>query len=422
MRCTCGRENPESANRCSQCGRSLRGENKLGRTLMDAAAAAGLVLALAVVFALQRGGKSSEENGLKTGPADVQTLGENEKPARVRPLRLAVTPKQYDDMGKLLGELGTGYRWESIRYDDLLDPDVLSDYDVVFLTCGGLPPRWLGRRMAEGTRPGSDLRRIRPRIREQLRESLRSFVGRGGTLYASDWRFKVLAVAFPEMIDWPVAVRGDVQTVQADVLDAGLERRLGRQIELNFDKPSWDPAAFRGPEVITYLRGTYNTVEGDRRAAPLLIKFPYEKGTVIFTSFHNEKQHSNTERELLKYLVFASVTAREDADVRRTMVRGGFSPVEGNLLSASAGDQSVTQTYQAATAGDLQFVLGFADRGARLRLSVTGPDGRALEKTGTSTFVIDVPDAPAGQWRYTITPLEVPYRNFPFSLTVGQKQ
>ena len=420
MRCTCGRENPESATHCLQCGRSLHEENRLGRTVLDAAAAAGLVLALAVVFALDRGGKSSGENGLETSSNGAQTL--DEKPRRARPLRLAVTPKKYDDMGKLLDELGTGYRWESIRYDDLLDPEVLSDYDVVFLTCGGFPSRWLGRRMADGVRPGSDLHRIRPRIREQLRESLRSFVGRGGTLYASDWRFKALAVAFPDVVDWSMAVRGEVQTIQADVVDAGLQRRLGEQIELTFDKPKWDPAAFRGSEVTTFLRGTYKTVEGDRRTAPLLVKFPYKEGTVIFTSFHNEKQNSNTETELLKYLVFASVMAREEADVRRTMVRGGFSPVEGNLLSASAGDQSVTETYHAAEAGDLQFVLGFADRGARLRLVVTRPDGRPLEKTGTSTFVIDVPDAPAGDWRYTITPLEVPHRNFPFSLTVGQKR
>ncbi len=41
---------------------------------------------------------------------------------------------------------------------------------------------------------------------------------------------------------------------------------------------------------------------------------------------------------------------------------------------------------------------------------------------GNSTFTIDVPKATAGQWKYTFTPLKVPYENFPFTLTVGEKE
>ncbi len=78
-------------------------------------------------------------------------------------------------------------------------------------------------------------------------------------------------------------------------------------------------------------------------------------------------------------------------------------------------------TYECGGARSLQFVLGFEDRGARLRLSVAGPDGVRLEKEGTSTFTIEVPEAAAGKWHYTVTPVEVPYPNFPFSLTVGEK-
>ena len=47
--------------------------------------------------------------------------------------------------------------------------------------------------------------------------------------------------------------------------------------------------------------------------------------------------------------------------------------------------------------------------------------GVRLEKEGTSTFTIEVPEAAAGKWHYTVTPVEVPYPNFPFSLTVGEK-
>jgi hypothetical protein len=142
----------------------------------------------------------------------------------------------------------------------------------------------------------------------------------------------------------------------------------------------------------------------------------------VFTSFHNEAQNTETELELLRYLVFTTVTAREDARVKRTMLRGGLSPQERSLLSASSGGEPVTETYETKARGRLQFVLAFEPQGAELELAVVGPDGKEHEKTGTRTFSIDIRDAPPGQWQYTITPLEVPYKNFPFTLTIGEEE
>jgi hypothetical protein len=104
------------------------------------------------------------------------------------------------------------------------------------------------------------------------------------------------------------------------------------------------------------------------------------------------------------------------------MVRGGFSPKERNLLSASADSQPVTQEFECRRAGPLQFVLGFEQPGAKLRLTVIGPGGIKHEQEGTSTFRIDIPDAQPGVWRYTITPVEVPFANYPFTLTIGEKR
>ena len=36
-------------------------------------------------------------------------------------------------------------------------------------------------------------------------------------------------------------------------------------------------------------------------------------------------------------------------------------------------------------------------------------------------FGFEIPNAPAGDWQYTVTALELPYANFPFTLTVGEK-
>jgi hypothetical protein len=103
------------------------------------------------------------------------------------------------------------------------------------------------------------------------------------------------------------------------------------------------------------------------------------------------------------------------------MVRGGFSPAKQNLFSASAGAPSATTVYHADKAGHLQFALGFQNLGARLKLTVKSPSGKVLEQEGDATFTIDVPDAEAGDWQYTVTALKLPNENFPFTVTVGQK-
>jgi len=376
-----------------------------------------------VVFLLDAGGdRSGAARSSDTDNPRVVVERGNRGPLIVNPLRLAVTPPEYDDMGKMLDTLGAGYRYTNIEMDDLLEAERLGRYDVVFLTCGGVPREWLGRRVRDGQRDGDAVYQARREVLRRLKESLRSYVGDGGTLYVSDWQFSLLQIAFPEFVDREKAASGAIQTVEAEVVDPGLQRRLGPSVKLRFDKPSWRPAAFKESKVATLLRGSYQTVSGRQATGPLLVKFPYGEGNVIFTSFHNEKQNSEIELQLLRCLVFATVTAELDSKVKRTMVRGGFSPVDRNLLSASPKDQSITQTYQCEGGRSLKFVLGFQQRGARLRLTVIGPDGSRQQDSGTSTFTIDVARAAAGQWKYTVTPLSVPYENFPFTLTVGEKQ
>lgn len=422
MRCPCGKENPGSAARCDQCGRPLAQSRDLRRWAIDAAAAVGLLTALAMVWILDTGTATPRGAAVKTEIVEPSGDGGGQSPAVRRPLRLAVTPPEYDDMGKLLTTLGSGYQYTEISMDALLDAERLAPYDVVFATCGGVPDEWLGRRIGSAERGAPGSFHARRPIANRLHQSLRSFVGRGGTLYASDWQFQVLDIAFPEFIDNTKRAKGAVQTVHAEVVDEGLVRRLGPTVELRFDKRAWYPAAFRQSDVVPYLRGKFTTMDGREMTGPLLVRFPFENGNVIFTSFHNEHQNTQTEQELLRYLVFTTVTAREEANVRRTMVRGGFSPKERNLLSASAGSQPVTQEYECGRPGPLQFVLGFEQPGARLRLSVVGPGGVRHEQEGASTFRIDIPDAQPGMWRYTITPLEVPFANYPFTLTIGEKR
>lgn len=422
MRCSCGQENPISATECSRCERPLLFGTSPLRLLVDIGAALGLLLALGLIFSIDGGDAAGDAADALQRPGKDPGEGIEVPAAAPRPLQIAVTPPRYDDMGKLLDALGSGYRYTQIELDDFLDADRLGQYDVVFATCGYVPDDWVGRRVGDATRDGGGFSSVRPGIARRLKENLRRYVGGGGTLYVSDWLFGLLEIVYPELIDRTKTGSGAAQKVTVQVVDPGLQRSLGQQtIELNFDKPQWLPAAFAEEQVTVLLSGTYQTQSGRQVTGPLLVQFPFEDGSVIFTSFHNEKQNSQIERQLLRYLVFTTVTAGTDAKVRSTMISGGFSPVERSLLAASPEDQSVTQSYDNPQECHLQFVLGFAARGAELRLEVTGPGSGRMTRAGTSTFTVDVPRAAKGQWQCTITPTKVPYENFPFTLTVGEK-
>jgi hypothetical protein len=142
----------------------------------------------------------------------------------------------------------------------------------------------------------------------------------------------------------------------------------------------------------------------------------------IVKTFHNEKQNSETERKLLQYLVFAMVTANVEAQVQAQFGEGGFAPLRANLLSTVKNNPSLTRTFHNAKAGPLRIALGFRNEGARLKLQIIAPDGKRFTWEGTSTVILEVPAAPAGEWTYTVTALELPYENFPFPVTIGEKK
>jgi hypothetical protein len=392
--------------------------------IVDVGLAAGLVAALAFVFAIDRGGPSQDSVSKQGGTLIEVEPPHDEATQPVKTLRLGVTtgPRRqtYDDMGRLLKQLGDGYKYKPLPLEDLPDATKLSELDVVFLTCSGVPEKWLGARIGASQRAGLELREANDEVIRQVTSDLRDFVGRGGTLYASDRQYSLVAEAFREFA--PAAVpNGKKQKLNAEVVDPGLRELIGGELSLSFDQPDWCPAAFEGEKVVVFLQGTYEPLEGEPRSSPFLVKFPFGDGTVIFTSFHNEKQNNESELKLLRYLVFSAVTADVDTRVRKSMVQGGFSPAKNNLFSASASAAEQSSVFHATKAGNLQFVLGFENLGARLKLKVVGPDGTPYEKEGTSTLTIDVPNAAAGDWKYTVTALRLPNENFPFTVTVGEK-
>ena len=143
------------------------------------------------------------------------------------------------------------------------------------------------------------------------------------------------------------------------------------------------------------------------------MRFRQGKGTVIFTSFHNEKQNSQQEMLLLRYLVFSAVTAKEEALAQETMLAGGFSPVkQGQVNHAKAGTDTITRKYQSDSGDPLLFSLNFGGGGATLRLTLVAPGGQKYEQDADETLVVQATGAPPGEWLYTVTAVKVPYQNF----------
>jgi hypothetical protein len=187
--------------------------------------------------------------------------------------------------------------------------------------------------------------------------------------------------------------------------------------------PEWKTAAFGGPRVKVLMQGNYLGMNGKRATAPLMVKFAWEKGTVIFTSFHNEKQNSRVETDLLQYLVFSLVTAGIDADVNAKLEQGGFKAQPSNLLSTGGKKTTDPKHYENKTPGaTLRFVLGFRNEGATLRFNVKAPSGKQYTWEGKSTVILEVANAEKGTWTYTVSEEVSAYANFPFTVTVGEKK
>ena len=477
---------------------------------------------------------------------------------QARPLRIAVTPPRFDDMGKLLTALGSGYQFTQIDLEALISQNGLDRFDILFLTCGGWPAAWGTTTSFMAIRPGLGAGEMRPELIQRIRRNLNRLVGRGGTLYASDLRAEFIYYAFPRRIpvddfdlrrlpaidetekrllktivpaanaetvtqtldrlklsdglrarrdellailnlsvlakiykqagdsddissirglikeyDLPATeadcstiaeeferrrtkirqaiegrsktklskVRGEYnrldsllkaqrerlilhfegaggQVINANVVDSGLREAIGPTIRLNFPANAWDAGRFSGDGQVL-IRGSYSTTRGERVEAPLLVKFRQGPGTVIFTSFHNEAQNSQQELELLRYVVFSAVTAKEEAAAQETMLAGGFSPVKQGQVNRATTD-SITRPFKSDSGDPLRFSLNFGGGGAVLRLKLVAPGGAFFDEEADESMVVEARGAPAGEWLYTVTAVKVPHENFAYSVSIGK--
>lgn len=206
----------------------------------------------------------------------------------------------------------------------LTNLQAMQAYDIIFINCGDL---WDNISLLDfgGT------------TRNTIAANLRAFVQGGGSLYVSDWAAPFVERAFPDMLDFygNDANHGEArmgyapQSIAATVLTPELQTVLGRAdatIEFPQDpnngviNNNWAVAAGVGPGATVQLQGdadlcspsggigqTCTSVAGTQAAAPLLVTYKDPSGgTVVYTSFHNERQSAlNQDMErILRFLIF----------------------------------------------------------------------------------------------------------------------
>ncbi len=314
-----------------------------------------------------------------------------------RQLRLGVNPQGSDNVGAVLTGLGKGYEYTDLTNVDLESGDRLKKYDVVFLNCGG----------AVGTNAGGA-------------KAVREFVSMGGTLYASDLQYEFVSKVFPLAANPVARYAGVPGQYKAEVVDGGLQKVLGKTVNLKFDAGGWAAAAFGGKTVSVLLRAA-----GDpalKKGTPLLVKFSHGKGTVIYTSFHNSAIADDTAKKLLRFLVFSAVVADAESRINAALTRDKFAVASSEILTATANDWSDIRSYTLGRGGKFRVAVGFHNDNAEVLLTVTSPEGAdvTFEHEGKDTFVVDLVNAPPGEWKLRVTAKKIPNPNFPITLVVAE--
>ena len=147
--------------------------------------------------------------------------------------RLAYVPGAYDSIEDVVTALGNEIT--EISTEDLTNPDVTSQYGVIFVNCG-----------ASGISSNAVV------------ANLRTFVQNGGVIYASDWASTLVEALYPEDIE--TSRSGRAQDVTATVLEEDVRLFVdGRsEIEIVYDLGNWARVTELGTNATVLVEGVIN--------------------------------------------------------------------------------------------------------------------------------------------------------------------
>ncbi|MCT4630084.1 carboxypeptidase-like regulatory domain-containing protein [Winogradskyella sp.] len=179
--------------------------------------------------------------------------------------------------------------------DFIQDPDLLDNYDIIFLNCG------LNESMAE------------------FSNNLTNFINNGGLMYATDWAYKYLnditADGTQYMSFYDPYKSGDSLSTDAQILNQDLIDWLSLNYNINIPNATVTIDEFlSGWQVVdtydsaTVLPWLYGPVEYDGISEDkhLAYTFLHGDGGVLYSSFHTENNTSDatTVERLMQYMVF----------------------------------------------------------------------------------------------------------------------
>ncbi|MCS7191748.1 MAG: FHA domain-containing protein [Armatimonadetes bacterium] len=414
---SCYAPNRKSAKFCLNCGKpfvplDLPKEPVLGWLLQALMALGVLLLCIGFSYGLGNWLGQARLFVTVTQPTQPANIIKQWKP---KPLRLAVTPVGYDDIGSVLRHLG--FNVEQIGFEALYDLAHLRNYDAVFVNCH------------------EDLDRF------ESGQAIERYVAKGGVLYASDYACDVIKAAFPHILDFGFsgifAFFGEV--VDARVIDHTLIGLVGHQVRLNFDMPAWRHVSSWHPSCRVYL-----VAEGWLTQKALLVSFAYGQGFVIYTAFHNKAQPSEIERRLIEFLAIRPLTMRLSHQIAQEITR----PVEVGALGEHkatgllTGRQMVMRREIVGTLGTAQsspiyrfqlsqpslvkVVVGWEGGSGEFVLTIwseANPQRKWRQVAQLPPLILTVTEPlPTGPYCLQLTAIKAPLPKTPFVIGVGLAQ
>lgn len=253
-----------------------------------------------------------------------------------------VSTPNYDDMGAILDRLG-------ISYTDLDMVDLsMANGGVVMLNCSF---SW---------RDEVDL------------DALEQFVADGGTLMASD----LTSDAIEYFTSATFGSGGWGNSVPAEVVDSELVDLLGQEtLELDFDTAINEPNSLP-PGATPLLRAS-------NRDSVIAYKFSYQRGTVVYTVFHNHSQPTDVEDALLQALLMVPIAESADTTVEETYTTIVGEPSGGGDTQLLDESGNTTEVYRQSGGG--------SETGIRT-------------ETNTTTITLRAVSGGSGELSWTIEP------------------
>ena len=262
-------------------------------------------------FYVQYGDQVLDNPTTWVGPGDFIEL---EEPDCFDPLQIntAIITGDYDQFDEVLANMGfANYNLvDGLLYEDvtsfLLDPEAMSQYDIIFFNGGHLEEDVIY------DTDGSDT----AGIHSQILANIDAYVEAGGVVYGSDWAYDMVEQIWPDRIEWVgddltpnEAQVGEYDSVTATINDEAMAAWLGSStLRVEYDLPVWPPIESTAASVTSHLKGSVSYRTGTESYAladvPLLVSFTSGEGRVVFSTFRVARNGTDDMTLILQYMMY----------------------------------------------------------------------------------------------------------------------